>query len=134
MTDDWTVERHLRDKPEQVVYLYRRFIELVEACGPFAYTDTKTAITLKGSRRGFTGLAPKDASLDGYLDLQRRIEDVRIQRSSPYTKRLWVHHFRIVSPSELDDVFAGWLREAYAVGEGQHLRHCTPTSSGAASA
>ena len=96
MADEWTVERHLRDKPEQVVALYRRFIELAETCGPFTYAVAKTAITLKGSRRGFAGLTPRTATLDGYLDLQRRVEDVRIRRSSPYTKRLFVHHFRIV--------------------------------------
>ena len=122
MADEWTVERHLRDKPEQVVDLYRRFIELAEACGPFTYAVAKTAITLKGSRRGFAGLAPRKASLDGYLDLQRRVEDPRIRRSSPYTKRLFVHHFRIVAPSELDAEFADWLSEAYAVGKGEHLR------------
>ena len=110
MADEWTVERHLRDKPEHVVALYRRFVELAEACGPFTYAVAKTAITLKGSRRGFAGLAPRKASLDGYLDLQRRIEDVRIRRSSPYTKRLFVHHFRIVTLPELDDEFVGWLR------------------------
>lgn len=122
MADEWTVERHLRDKPEQVVALYRRFIELAETCGPFTYAVAKTAITLKGSRRGFAGLTPRTATLDGYLDLQRRVEDVRIRRSSPYTKRLFVHHFRIVVPSELDDEFAEWLMEAYSVGEGEHLR------------
>ena len=121
MADEWTVERHLYGKPEQVVALYRRFIKIAEACGPFSYSVTKTAISLKGSRRGFAGLAPKKASLDGYLDLQRRVEDTRIRRSSPYTKRLFVHHFRIVAPSELDHEFAQWLKEAYAVGEGAHL-------------
>jgi Domain of unknown function (DUF5655) len=121
VADEWTVERHLHDKPEQVIALYHRFIKLAEACGPFSYAVTKTAISLKGSRRGFAGLAPKKASLDGYLDLQRRVEDTRIRRSSPYTKRLFVHHFRIVAPSELDDEFVEWLREAYAVGEGAHL-------------
>ena len=122
MADEWTVERHLRDKPEQVVALYRRFIELAETCDPFTYAVAKTAITLKGSRRGFAGLTLRTATLDGYLDLQRRVEDVRIRRSSPYTKRLFVHHFRIVVPSELDDEFAEWLMEAYSVGEGEHLR------------
>lgn len=121
MADEWTVERHLRDKPEQVVALYRRFIVLAEACGPFGYSVAKTAITLKGTRRGFAGLRPRKASLDGYLDLQRRVEDVRIRRSGPYTKRLFVHHFRVAAVSELDDEFAGWLCEAYAVGEGEHL-------------
>ena len=121
MADEWTVERHLQDKPEHVAALYRRFIELAEACGPFQYAVAKTAISLKGSRRGFAGASPKKASLDGYFDLQRRVEDARIRRSSPYTKRLFVHHFRIVAIDELDDRFLEWLREAYAVGEGAHL-------------
>ena len=122
MADEWTVERHLQDKPEHVAALYRRFIELAEACGPFQYAVAKTAISLKGSRRGFAGASPKKASLDGYFDLQRRVEDARIRRSSPYTKRLFVHQFRIVALAELDAEFAGWLREAYAVGDGAHLQ------------
>ena len=91
----WTVEDHLRDKPPAIVALYQRFVELVQACGPFDYAVSKTAITFKGSRRGFAGAKPKANSLDGYLDLQRRLEDPRIRRASPYTKRLVVHQFRI---------------------------------------
>jgi Domain of unknown function (DUF5655) len=128
VADEWTVERHLRDKPEHVVRLYDRLIELVEGCGPFTYSVTKTAISLKGSRRGFAGLKPRKASLDGYLDLQHRIEDPRIRRSSPYTKRLFVHHFRIVGLSELDVEFAEWVAEAYAVGAGAHMS--SPTKAG----
>ena len=122
MENEWTVDRHLLDKPDGVVALYDRFIELVGACGPFTYSVTKTAITLKGSRRGFAGLKPRSTSLDGYLDLERCIEDPRIRRSGPYTKRLFVHQFRIVALAELDAEFAGWLREAYAVGDGAHLQ------------
>ena len=121
MADKWTLERHLRDKSEHVVALYNEFIRLAEACGPFSYSVAKTAITLKGSRRGFAGVTPRKASLTGYLDLQHRVEDSRILRASPYTKRLFVHHFRVVAPEELDDEFADWLREAYAVGQGAHL-------------
>ncbi|HEU5010516.1 MAG TPA: DUF5655 domain-containing protein [Gaiellaceae bacterium] len=121
MASEWTVERHLDDKPVEVRALYDRFVDLVEACGPFTYSVTKTAITLKGSRRGFAGLKPKKASLDGYLDLERRVEDPRIRRSGAYTKRLFVHQFRVVALPELDAEFAGWLREAYAVGAGAHL-------------
>jgi Domain of unknown function (DUF5655) len=118
---EWTVEDHLRDKPPAVVALYRRFVELVQACGPFDYAVSKTAITFKGSRRGFAGAKPKAHSLDGYLDLQRRVEDPRIRRASPYTKRLVVHQFRVSAPEQLDEEFAGWVREAYQVGQGGHL-------------
>jgi Domain of unknown function (DUF5655) len=121
VAEEWTVERHLQDKPEQIVALYNRFIELAEACGPFVYSVSKSAITLKGSRRGFAGATPRQSSLTGYLDLQRRLVDPRITRSSPYTKRLFVHHYRVVAFDELDDEFGAWLCEAYAVGQGAHL-------------
>jgi hypothetical protein len=43
------------------------------------------------------------------------VRDARILRVSPYTKRLFVHQFRISGAEELDDVFAAWVAEAYAV-------------------
>jgi hypothetical protein len=45
----------MRDKPPASVELYQRFVDLVEACGPFTYAAAKTTITFKGSRRGFAG-------------------------------------------------------------------------------
>jgi hypothetical protein len=91
MSDDWTVERHLKDKPADVVALYERFIDIATRCGPFTYAVAKTAITLKGSRRGFAGAAPGASRLDGYFDLQRQVDGPQIRRSSPYTKKLFVH-------------------------------------------
>lgn len=119
---DWTVEDHLRGRPPAVLALYQRFIELVSACGPFTDAVSKTAITLKGTRRGFAGAKPTDQSLDGYLDLQRRVQDPRIRRATPYTRRLLVHQFRVTTLDQLDEEFAGWVREAYAVGQGAHLQ------------
>jgi hypothetical protein len=119
---EWTVQRHLLGKPAEIVALYHRFIELAEACGPFTYSVAKSAITLKGTHRGFAGARPGTRALGGYLDLQRRVDDPRITRSSPYTARLYVHQFRVSAPGELDDEFADWIHEAYQVGNGAHLR------------
>jgi hypothetical protein len=107
---------------EQVRALYERFIALVERCGPFTYRVTKTGITLKGSRRGFAGAVPRRSALGGYFDITRQVSDPRILSCSQYTARLYVHDFRIISPDELNDEFAGFLGEAYAVGQGEHLR------------
>jgi len=41
--------------------------------------------------------------------------------ATPYTKRLFVHQFRISNREQLDDELAGWVREAYEVGQGGHL-------------
>jgi uncharacterized protein DUF5655 len=122
MTDDeWTVADHLRDMPADSVALYERFIELVGACGPFTYRVTKTIITVKGVRRGFAGARPTPRGLTGYFDIQRVITDPRILRADPYTKRLFVHQFRISTADQLDDEFAGWIGEAYRVGAGDHV-------------
>ncbi len=104
-----------------MVALYRRFVTMVESCGPFTSAVSKTAITFKGARRGFAGAKPKQRSLDGFFDLQREVADPRILRCSPYTNRLFVHQFRVSSLDQLDEQFAGWVREAYEVGSGGHL-------------
>ena len=116
----WSVQRHLADKPEFVTDLYDRFVSLVADCGPFIEVVTKTAITFKGTHRGFAGAKPRTSTLDGFLDLQREVRDARFLRVSPYTKRLFVHQFRISIADQLDGAFAGWVAEAYAVGVGAH--------------
>jgi hypothetical protein len=121
IADEWSVERHLTGASDTVVDLYRRFIELAERCGPFDYSVSKSAIVLKGTRRGFAGLRPRARSLAGFLDLQRPLTDPRVSRSDPYTKRLFVVHFSVTRIEELDDEFAGWIAEAYAVGAGVHV-------------
>jgi hypothetical protein len=119
--DEWTVQRHMEGVGADVRALYDRFIALAEQCGPFSYRVTKTSITLKGTRRGFAGAAPRSGGLRGYLDLTRQVSDPRILSSAPYTKRLYVHQYKIMALDELDEQFAGWLAEAYAVGQGAHL-------------
>jgi len=68
MNQQWTIERHLLGKPPEVIALYHRFIELAQACGPFTYAVSKSAITLMGTRRGFAGASPGKHALSGYLD------------------------------------------------------------------
>jgi len=118
---EWTIERHLQGAPASAVELYRLFIRAVGQIGPFGYAVSKTTITLKGSRRGFAGARPDRHGVRGYMDLQREVRGPQIISVSPYTKRLFVHHFRLTAPADIDDDFIGWLREAYAVGAGHHL-------------
>ncbi|MFD7865246.1 DUF5655 domain-containing protein [Streptomyces sp. NPDC057682] len=118
---EWTVEDHLAGKPDSSVAMFWRFVELVERCGPFVYSVSKSTVTFKGVRRGFAGCHPVPTGLRAYLDLQRAVEDPRITRAVPYTKRLYVHHVSIGTLDQLDETVAGWIEEAYLVGEGAHL-------------
>jgi hypothetical protein len=122
MSDDaWTIDDHLRGKPAASIALYDAFVELVAACGPYTVSVSKSSITFKGTRRGFAGARPDARGLKGYLDLQRQVEDARISSAAPYESRLFVHYFRVAEPAELDETFAGWVGEAYAVGRGDHV-------------
>ncbi|MGB6455851.1 MAG: DUF5655 domain-containing protein [Streptosporangiaceae bacterium] len=126
----WTVEAHLAGQPASSVELYRRFVSMVEQCGPFSYSVTKTSITFKGSRRGFAGALPTRRGLSGYLDLQRVIEDRRVISVAPYTRRLFVHQIRLATMDDLDEQFRGWVCEAYAVGQGAHMLRPPPPPHG----
>ena len=117
----WTVEDHLIGQPEYSIALYNRFVDLLQQCGDFTYAVSKTTVTFKGTRRGFAGARPTKKGLQGYLDLQREVRDRRIRNVSPYTRKLFVHHFLVANEDDLDEEFRGWMREAYDVGAGGHL-------------
>jgi hypothetical protein len=119
---EWTVDDHLAGQPPASVALFHRFVDLLAGNGPYICAVSKTTIGFKGSRRGFAGARPTSRGLVGFLDLQRMAADRRITNVSPYTKRLYVHHFRITEMADLDDTFAGLIAEAYAVGQGAHMR------------
>lgn len=107
--------------------LYARFVEILDAIGPYTVHPAKSTITFKGTRRGFCGAHPKGERLVGYFDLMRPLDpDPRLRSVSPYTKKLYVHQFRIETTAEMDGAFEAWLREAYLVGQGEHLN--TPST------
>lgn len=120
----WTEDDHLRDKPEESIALYRQVRELIEGFGQVTDSVSRTTITFKGSRRGFASARPTKSGVQGYFDLARSLstDDPRISNVEPYQSNLNVHHYRLTSAEDLDDTFIGWLREAYDVGCGAHLR------------
>ena len=59
--------------------------------------------------------------LIGHFVFSRRVEHPRVTRVETFSPRNHLHAFRIDSLAELDDEFAAWVREAYAVGEQKHL-------------
>jgi len=122
-TQQWTVEDHLRNAPDEHVALYRRLEAIVFACGPVRVSPSKTTITFKGTRRGFLGARPTKRGVAGYVDLMRSaVEDPRVISSTPYTGRLHVNQFRLSESDDLDATFVDLVREAYLVGQGEHLR------------
>lgn len=122
-TTDWTEERHLKDRPPAVVQAYRRFLSLARKNGRIELAPTKSYIGVRGPRRNFAGLIPTNKGLEGFIVAARRIEGSPLLDALPYQRNLFIHHFFVDTPSALDEEFAGWISESYAVGEGRHLEH-----------
>lgn len=119
----WTVEDHLADLPDERVALSRQFEAAVRECGPVTLSPSKTTVTFRGTRRGFAGARPTVTGLRGYLDLMCSVtDDPRLFSNAPYTGRLFVHQFRLRSADGLDESFVALIREAFRVGQGDHLR------------
>ena len=119
----WTVEDHLRGQSSEHVALYEAVAAILQGFGPTTLSVAKTTITFTGARRGFAGARPTRHGVEGYLDLMRSLAgDARIRSVAPYTKRLFVNAYRVTSLADLDETFIGWARDAFAVGQGEHLK------------
>ena len=79
-------------------------------------------VVLHGCRRIFAGLVPRDGGLGGMLNLLAPVHDVRFTKVEPLTKRIWHHRFFLTDPSQVDETFLGWVREACDVGQGAASR------------
>lgn len=120
---EWTVEDHLRGAEPEAVRLWHAVDELIRSFGAVTHAVSKTTVTFCGPRRGFAGARPVRQGVRGYFDLMRELPpDSRILGVSPYGPRLFVHQFRLTDEGRFDETFASWLREAYEVGCGAHLR------------
>lgn len=116
--DTTTVEDHLRDKDPAVVAIFHAFERAVQDAGLYEYAPIKAQVGFRGQKRIFAGVRLTGRGLEGYLDLPRNVENSRFSRVSPYTRRLFVHHFVLTSADQLDTEFTGWIQEAYEVGQG----------------
>ncbi len=92
----------------------------VRRCGPVTVLPEKTRIAFQ-VRMSFAQVTPKRRWLDGHVVLARRVEHPRFRRIDTISRRNHVHHFRLTEATDVDAVFAGWLREAYQVGAQRHL-------------
>ena len=117
----YDLAHHFRGKDPAVRVLYESVRDAVTTCGPVIILPEKTRIAFQ-VRMSFAQVTPRKRWLDGHVVLARRLSHPRFRRIETMSPRCYVHHFRLVSPAEVDADFRAWLREAYVVGAQQHLR------------
>jgi hypothetical protein len=115
------LEHHFANCDPIVRELYERVLIVVQSLGSVVVLPEKTRIAFQ-VRMSFAQVTPRRRWLDGHVVLARRLEHPRFRRIETFSPRNHLHAFRLEQPSHIDDTFAGWMREAYAVGEQRHLR------------
>jgi hypothetical protein len=116
-----SLDRHFAHATPAVRATFDAVLTAISALGPVEVLAEKTRIALH-VRMSFAALVPRRNWLNGHLVLARRIDSPRFSRIETVSQRNVVHNFRLLCPGEVDDEFAAWLAEAYAVGAQQHLR------------
>jgi hypothetical protein len=106
---------HFRGKDPIVRELFDRFRALVRRCGPATVYAQKTRIVFM-TRARFAGAKAGKRFLDVGFWLKRRAESPRVRRVEHLPPHDYIHHVRLVRPSDVDSELASLLREAYAVG------------------
>jgi hypothetical protein len=116
-----TVDDFLADKSERARALFSAFAEAALRCGNVTYAPALTRVGLQ-ARMIFASINRlSDDHLAAHVVLTRRLDHPRFHKIDSISPRCHVHHFRIHDVSEVDDDVRAWLREAYAVGEQEHL-------------
>jgi hypothetical protein len=101
--------------------LFDQFSALIRKCGPVKVLPEKTRIAFQ-VRMSFIAVQVRRDYFIGHFVFAQRVESPRFVRVETFSPRNHLHAFRIDSLSDLDDEFAAWIREAYAVGQQTHLR------------
>jgi hypothetical protein len=114
------VGRHFEGTDPAVRATFDRVLAALEPVGPFDVLAEKTRIALH-VRMSFAAFVPRRRWLAGHLVLARRVDSPRFVGIDVYSPGNVVHRFRLAGPDDVDAEFAGWLVEAYRVGEQRHL-------------
>jgi hypothetical protein len=115
------LDQHFAKATPGVRTTFDTVLAVLSALGPVEVLAEKTRIALH-VRMSFAAFVPRRYWLNGHVVLARRIDSARFLRIDTISPHNIVHNFRLSSPSEVDEEFAGWLAEAYAVGAQQNPR------------
>lgn len=123
----YTLRGHLAGKTPHAVRLFREFAKLVKRCGRVRVVPEKTRIAFQ-VRMSFTAVSLRRDRIVGHVVLARRLQNPRFTKVETISPRNHVHSFCFTSREQMDEEVLSWLREAYRVGQQQHLVR-TPRSA-----
>jgi Domain of unknown function (DUF5655) len=116
-----TVEDFLSDQGPRARQLFAALVDAALLVGNVGLAPVKTRVGIQ-ARMIFASINRlSEDGLDAHVVLARRLEHPRFHKIESFSPRNHAHHFRVEQPSDVNAEVIAWLREAYAVGEQEHL-------------
>jgi hypothetical protein len=109
-----SVAEHLRDRPPEILALYRFLHDRIRRLGPVTIDPQARAIVFQVRARAI-GLTPKDRWIDLTLWLKSDATHARVRKVDDYGVLGRVLHFRLTREEDLDPALTRLLAEAYDV-------------------
>jgi hypothetical protein len=116
-----TVTQHLRDRPPEILALYRFLESRIRRLGPVTVDPQGRGIVFQVRARAI-GLAPKDRWIDLTLWLKSGASHPRVRKIDDFGPLGRGLHFRIERREDLDPALARLLAEAYAVAAQREVK------------
>ena len=117
-----TVDDFLAGKGDRARTLFNAFTDAALSVGRVTFAPAKTRVGLQ-ARMIFASINRlSDERLDAHVVFARRVDHPRFFKVESISPRNHVHNFRITRVEDVDAEVVEWLREAYAVGEQEHLK------------
>jgi len=119
---NYTLDHHFNAAAPTVRETFDGVVALIERNGPVEVSPQKTRISIQAKVR-FAGCVVRKHWLLAHLWLTRRVTHPTLRRVDKFVEGAYVHPFRFDAPEDMDASFEDLVRESYAVGLREHLKH-----------
>jgi hypothetical protein len=115
-----TVDSHFAGRPPELRATFDTLEAALRELGPLTVEALKSRIGFK-TRMCFCAAHVRRDHLHCHVVLARTLSSPRFRKVTALSPRNIVHEFALRSPADIDAEVRGWLAEAYAVGNQEHL-------------
>jgi hypothetical protein len=112
-------ESHFEGRPAARA-LWEELRRIIESMGSVAIVSTKSRVGFMARVR-FCGATARRDGLRLRFWLKRALDSPRLAKREHLGHADWIHDVIVREASDFDEELVGWLREARAVGDQEHL-------------
>lgn len=109
---EFTIDSHFVGRDPIVRAIYEHLKKAIKPFGPIVEEPKKTSIHIV-NRTALAGVATRKGHLILTIKSDRKLASPRIHKSEQTSASRFHHEVKLISPADVDEELAGWLKAAY---------------------